>query len=53
MSNKNKLQRFAENKTFDNMFQYTFDEVKNGFYLKGNWRKDFFKNNNPVVLELA
>jgi len=53
MSNKNKLQRFAENETFGNMFQYTFEEVKNGFYLKGRWRKDFFRNNNPVVLELA
>jgi len=53
MSNKNKLMRFAENETFSNMFQYTFDEVKDGFYLKGNWRKDFFKNDNPIVLELA
>lgn len=53
MSNKNKLQRFAENKTFSNMFQYTFDEVKDGFYLKGNWRKSFFKNDNPIVVELA
>ena len=53
MSNKNKLQRFAENKTFGNMFQLTYDEVKNGFELKGNWREKFFKNNNPLILELA
>jgi len=53
MSNKNKLQRFDENKTFSNMFQYTFDQVKDGFFLKGKWCKDFFKNNNPIVVELA
>jgi tRNA (guanine-N7-)-methyltransferase len=53
MSNKNKLQRFAENKTFSNMFQFSYHEVINGFYLKGKWRKKFFKNNNPLVLELA
>lgn len=53
MSNKNKLQRFAENKTFGNMFQLTYDEVKNGFELKGKWREKFFKNNNPLILELA
>lgn len=53
MSNKNKLQRFAENETFSNMFQYTYDQVKNGFFLKGKWREGFFKNNNPVIVELA
>ena len=53
MSNKNKLQRFAENETFSNMFQYTYDQVKNGFFLKGKWQKEFFKNNNPIIVELA
>jgi tRNA (guanine-N7-)-methyltransferase len=50
---KNKLKRFAENMTFDNMFQYHFEEVKDGFYLKGKWGKDFFKNDWPIVLELG
>lgn len=26
---------------------------KEGFALKGNWHKDFFKNDNPIVLELG
>lgn len=29
------------------------EEVKEGFYLKGKWGKDFFKNSNPIVLELG
>jgi len=53
MSNKNKLQRFDENETFSNMFQYTYDQVKNGFFLKGKWQKEFFKNSNPIIVELA
>ncbi|MBK7884770.1 MAG: tRNA (guanosine(46)-N7)-methyltransferase TrmB [Chitinophagaceae bacterium] len=40
-----KLERFAAIKTFDNVLEYPAN-------MKGKW-KDFFKNNNPVVLELA
>jgi len=50
---KKKLQRFAENETFKNMFQPTYDEVKDGYFMKGKWVKDFFKNNNPIILELG
>lgn len=51
---KNKLERFAENKTFNNLFEYSFERIKNeGFPLKGRWRQDFFKNDNPIVLELG
>lgn len=54
MSSKNKLERFAENKTFGNLFQYSFDRLKEeGFPLKGKWRQEFFKNDNPIVLELG
>jgi tRNA (guanine-N7-)-methyltransferase len=45
---KDKLRRFAEIEDFSNVFQ--LDEGK---ALKGGWAKDFFKNDNPVVLELA
>jgi tRNA (guanine-N7-)-methyltransferase len=45
---KDKLRRFAEIETFDNVLQ--LDEGKP---YKGQWSKDFFKNDNPVVLELA
>lgn len=50
---KNKLARFAENLTFDNFFQPNYEDIKNGFVLKGKWRSDFFKNNNPIILELG
>ena len=45
---KDKLRRFAEVETFANVLQ--LDEGKP---LKGQWSKEHFKNNNPVVLELA
>lgn len=45
---KDKLKRFAEIATFDNVKQ-----LGAGLPYKGKWAADFFKNNNPVVLELA
>ncbi|MGN6178055.1 MAG: tRNA (guanosine(46)-N7)-methyltransferase TrmB [Mucilaginibacter sp.] len=45
---KDKLKRFAEVATFSNVFQ-----LDAGKELKGQWGREFFKNNNPVVLELA
>lgn len=54
MGSKNKLKRFKENETFSNVFQPTREEViANQLPLKGKWRADFFKNNNPIVLELG
>lgn len=54
MGSKNKLKRFRENETFSNVYQPTRDEVVNNtFALKGNWNKEVFKNNNPIVLELG
>lgn len=51
---KDKLKRFAENKTFNNLFQPNFDTVfKSDFELKGKWHQEVFKNNNPIVLELG
>jgi len=50
---RTKLERFAENFTFHNFFQPTYEEIKDGFYLKGRWSKDFFGNNNPIILELG
>lgn len=40
-----KLKRFAEIKTFGNVFEYPEN-------IAGHW-KEFFKNDNPIVLELA
>ncbi len=53
MGSKNKLKRFNENETFDNVVQPTRDDMVNGvFPHKGKWR-DFFGNENPIVLELG
>ncbi|MDE5636895.1 MAG: tRNA (guanosine(46)-N7)-methyltransferase TrmB [Alistipes sp.] len=51
---KDKLRKFAENLTFDCMVQPEFDEIFHRDHpLKGNWRRDFFRNDNPIVLELG
>ena len=52
MGSKNKLKRFEENQSFDNVIQPTREDVLNGFSLKGQWQS-YFKNNNPIVLELG
>lgn len=54
MGSKNKLQRFAENLTFDNLFQYNYEQLINlPFELKGRWKEDFFLNDHPITLELG
>ncbi len=54
MGSKNKLKRFKENETFSQVFQPTREEVVgNLFSLRGKWNTDFFKNNNPIILELG
>ena len=54
MSKKNKLERFAENKTFPNLFEYSYERImEEGFPLQGKWHEEFFHNANPIVLELG
>ncbi len=54
MASKDKLKRFAENETFNNVIQPQFDDVwKTEYSLNGKWAKSFFNNNNPIVLELG
>lgn len=54
MGSKDKLKRFKENLSFGNVLQPTRDELMNAqFALKGSWAHDFFKNSNPLVLELG
>lgn len=51
---KNKLQKFDEMETFEHVFQSPYNKIEQAnFYLKGNWTKDFFKNDNPLILELG
>lgn len=54
MGSKNKLKRFKENESFTNVIEPTREEVVSGdFKWKGNWNKEFFKNDNPIILELG
>ena len=51
---KDKLRKFAENETFACFVQPEFDTVfRCDHPLKGNWRRDFFHNNQPIILELG
>ncbi|HNX43320.1 MAG TPA: tRNA (guanosine(46)-N7)-methyltransferase TrmB [Bacteroidales bacterium] len=50
---KRKLERFAENATFPHMFQLMWDDLQAGFGLRGRWRNDYFRNENPLILELG
>lgn len=51
---KNKLARFEENLTFPNLFQVSYEDLKNNqFELKGRWHEQFFGNENTIVLELG
>jgi tRNA (guanine-N7-)-methyltransferase len=52
LGSKNKLKRFKENETFKNVIQPTREEVIDTFSLQGKWHS-FFKNDNPIVLELG
>ncbi len=53
---KNKLRKFAEMDTFQNVFQYPFAQLQlNGGTcpLRGQWGEKVFGNSNPIVLELG
>ena len=53
---KNKLKKFAEMKTFPNVFQCTAGQMaldETIAAMAGHWREAYFHNNNPIVLELG
>ncbi len=51
---KDKLRRFSENLTFDCFVQPEFDAIfRTDHPLKGNWNRDFFRNDRPIILELG
>lgn len=51
---KNKLARWKELESFDNVIQPEIDDVSHKDHpIKGNWRKTLFKNENPLILELG
>ncbi len=51
---KNKLKKFAEVHNFPNVieFNFSFKQIKEHPF-KGKWKQLFFKNQNPITLELA
>ena len=51
---KGKLAKFADMSNYPHVFEYPYSVVDDvPFDMKGNWNRDFFKNDNPIVLELG
>lgn len=51
---KGKLEKFAELETYEHVVQPKFEEIfRKDYVLKGKWKEGFFKNNNPITLELG
>ncbi len=54
MGSKNKLKRFIQNESFSNVIQPNRQELlSKNFNYKGNWNSLYFKNNNPIIIELG
>ena len=51
---KNKLKKFADLDTYQNVVQVPFKQLQTEeFQYKGKWSSDFFGNDHPVILELG
>lgn len=50
---KKKLQQYKDINNYENLIQYSFEEIQKGIQYKGNWKKEYFKNNKPITLELG
>jgi len=50
---KNKLRKFSEMENFENVIQPETYHLTDDISLKGTWNTNFFKNENPIVLELG
>ena len=54
MGSKNKLKRFIQNESFSNVIQPKRQELlSKNFNYRGNWNSLYFKNNNPIIIELG
>jgi len=54
LGSKNKLKRFIQNESFSNVIQPKRQELlSKNFNYKGNWNSLYFKNNNPIIIELG
>lgn len=50
---KKKLAHFAENLTFNHLFQHPHYGFPEEFSMKGRWHREFFHNDHPLTLELG
>ena len=50
---KNKLKKFAQTEEYPHVHQPELNVLEQGYPMKGNWTKEFFKNENPLILELG
>lgn len=51
---KGKLAKFADMERYENVFQYPYGVISDvPFEMQGHWREMYFKNSNPIVLELG
>jgi tRNA (guanine-N7-)-methyltransferase len=50
---KKKLIHFRENLTFPHLFQPRYQEIEKNFRMSSCWKKNFFFNTNPIILELG
>jgi len=50
---KKKLVHFRENLTFPHLFQPEYHDLVEGFPLRSHWNELFFRNTNPIIVELG
>ena len=51
---KGKLAKFADLDTYENVFQFPYSAMEQvTFDMRGHWHEAYFKNTNPIVLELG
>ena len=48
-----KLEKFADFNLFQNCFGFGFDDIPQGFAMKGHWLEKQFQNHSPLLLELG
>ena len=51
---KGKLQKFADMREYPNVVEHHFSIADaTPFPMRGSWGKEFFGNDNPIVIELG
>ena len=50
---KNKLSKFADKASYPHVFEAPGTPLSEPHPTRGHWHTDFFRNNNPIVLELG